>query len=174
MDAAAGAWIGAIGGVIGGLAAVGAWIVAIRANGKSAEANAIAGEATKTSREALALQARIDEREREFRDVSWRCGWQTDVEGNVAFLVLNDGLTEAKDVTLALNHNNQRVLRKLGNLRPGEEARYEVPDVATFTDEDGFTQVDQRIFDRTAYVIHWASPLGHVETISALGTNYFV
>lgn len=173
MAAEIGAWIGAIGGLVGGVGALGAWLVAIRANGKSAEANTIAREATKTSQEALALQARIDEREREYRDVSWRGGWEVDVVGNVSFVVYNDGLTQAKDVTLALNHSGYRVLRKLGDLDPGEEARFEVPDVETFTDEQGYTQVDQRLFDQTSWVMHWSSPLGHVESVSVLGTNYF-
>lgn len=55
--------------VVAVLAALGAVIAAVYAGG----ANRRADEANKTAARALDLQARIDARDREFREVMWEC-----------------------------------------------------------------------------------------------------
>lgn len=144
MDGAIGAWIGAIGGVIGGIGAVGAWIVAIRANGRAAEAN-------RTSREALDLQSRIDQREREYRNVEWTA--THDRSGG--FTLTNSGLTDATQVTLVMRNFAGSERHDLGDIPAQSSVSVQSAAAAAWMRE-----AESSMPLSPPYFVHWSSPLG--------------
>ena len=161
------ALIGVIAGAIGSVGGVGAWIVAMRANRRADRANTLVDEANSTAKAALDLQARIDEREREYRDVVLWGEWANRPGGDeleAVFVVRNDGLTTACSVTLALSHNGIRECHDLGDIYAQEEVRVTISS-DTWIDENGRERIDQRVFDRTGYRLHWSSLLGQVSSV---------
>lgn len=139
------AWLGAAGGVLGAVGAVGAWIVAIRANGRAAEAN-------RTSREALDLQSRIDQREREYRHVEWTAEYN----GGAGFTLTNSGLTDATQVTLVLRHLEEPDERHdLGDIPA--QGSVSVDSVAAAAWMSGAAST---LPTSPPYFVHWSSPLG--------------
>lgn len=76
-------WIGAIGGIGGVLVAIGALIVASRANARSSEANRIA-------QRALERESLVDERQREFRAVEWDARILNDQDDDPSFFELRN------------------------------------------------------------------------------------
>lgn len=134
------------------LMAIGSFIVAVLAYRRSSE--------------AAALQSRIDEREREFREVSWHTGWRGDIEQDqtVILRLENTGLTSAVQVTLVLEMQGGDQAFHMGDIPAGDFA-----DAHPRTDLKGpvgaaFLALSG---NGVAFRVHWSSPLGQVGTFSS-------
>lgn len=144
-------WVGAVGGVVGVLVAIGALIVAIAANIRSSEANRI-------SRKAFDRESLIDDRQREFRAVAWEASVDNDeTTGSLAFELRNVGDTQAVAVTVVLHLFQDRETYKLGDI-PARGA-------AKITSEGlihWMRRARERDFFHPGFRVHWSSPLGQV------------
>jgi hypothetical protein len=127
-------------------------------------ANDRADVANRTAREALDLQARVDAREREYRDVSWRSSF----DHGRGFTLTNDGLTDAHRVTLILYGDQDRELHRLGDIRAGQSA----------TVQSRLASVWMREYERSMplappFMTHWSSPLGVASQYSARAVTLY-
>jgi hypothetical protein len=146
-------WIGALAGAVGTLIAIGAWIVALVANSRSKEANRIA-------RNALEIESRVDERQREFRAVEWDAIVMAD-ETPLEFELRNTGDTPAVSVTIVLHLGKERETHELGNIAAKSGAK---------VTSDKFVAWMTEAFDHEVvnpgYRVHWSSPLGQVSDVT--------
>lgn len=119
-----------------------------------------AHKSRKRADEALDHQKRLDEREREFRDVQWRPSFFTGPDAPVSFVLRNDGLTDACGVTVVVHDAPPGVttVRRCDRLAPGESVSVELDYTAAQRDK-------LRIGTTPHHVVHWSSPLGHPEQI---------
>jgi len=143
--------------VVAVLAAVGAVVAAFYAGG----ANRRADEANRTAARALDLQARIDAREREFREVEWDCDYAIDHADRLVFRVKNTGHTNACQVTVVFwaPSGGYEIARPVGDIAAGESSG-----VSFETDMKGQIALEAMLLQDTGYRLHWSSPLGQVET----------
>lgn len=156
MDGDLSAWVGAVGGAIGAIGGVGAWIVAIRANGRSERANGIAESAATTADKAYDLQARVDARAQEYRDVQWRGEWVEVDPDQGYFRLRNVGHTAARSVTVVvagLSAGEPERLWSFDHIDPGEYG--EAPLGAQLRDV-----LDEYLSSSPVFEVHWTSPLG--------------
>ncbi|WDH77916.1 hypothetical protein PTQ19_10320 [Microbacterium esteraromaticum] len=134
------------------------FVVAVLAVAASGFSLWYARAANITSDKALDLQAGIDAREREFRDVVWKGSYETAEDNSVVFALTNVGLTPAKQVTLVFTHNQERRAHSLGDIAVNGTA------TATFTTEmTGGLAVELMLFTDPPFFVHWSSPAGQVE-----------
>lgn len=146
-------WVGAGAGVAGAIVAVVAVFVAGNANRRATEANEIAER-------ALDLEARVDERQREFRAVEWRL--RADQQDGRYFLRLwNIGYTEACNVTLVLFLDPDSEVHALGKVYPGERGRIESPLISEWLTDAAAHEVVH-----PGFRVHWSSPLGYVSDVT--------
>lgn len=157
-------WIGAIGGAVGVFVALGALIVAARANARSSEANLIAAR-------AVEMEARIDERQREFRSVDWSARVTEGADSDsFVFELRNDGDTDACSATVVLRlypHETHAV----GDV----PAKGSVSLTSERLDEWMRGAIEHEMV-QPGFRIHWSSPLGHPseETVSAKSVGDFI
>jgi hypothetical protein len=148
-------WIGSIAGVAGAIVAVGAMLVAGRANTRSSEANRIA-------QTALEMESRVDERQREFRAVEWDAG-VTDGESELfsSFELNNVGDSVAKSVTVVLHLNPDRETHELGDI-PAKGAKKITSQGLT----RWMREAREHDVVHPGFRVHWSSPLGEVSDVS--------
>lgn len=132
-------------------------------------ANQRADEANRQSEEALDHEKRLDDREREFRSVSWRGSLATPPDGPVTFELVNAGLTEARDVVLVVHESHL-----------GEVARFDFERIcggdrkSVDLNYRSDARARREIGWDPAYTVHWASPLGHASRVeSPEGSVFF-
>lgn len=130
--------------LVAALAAGASALYALGANRQAAVANQRASE-------ALELQHRIDDREREFRDVAWESSWHE----ATGFTLRNVGLTDAHHVTLVLHDAHDSERHDLGLVAAGQSVDVDSPRVASW-------MVAMREFLPLGpgYLVHWSSRLG--------------
>lgn len=128
-------------------------------------ANARADEANRVATAALDLQARIDSREREYRDVTWSASYKRDV----GFTLTNEGLTEAREVVLVLHGGNERELHRVGDVAHGQSATV-VSRVAAEWMRDNEASMPLA----PAFTAHWSSPLGVADRHYSPPTGLFI
>ncbi|RBO70878.1 hypothetical protein DSP71_19430 [Microbacterium sp. H6] len=148
--------------VVALVAALGAAVAALYAGG----ANRRADEANRTAEKALDLQARIDAREREFREVMWECDYALDDADNIVFRVQNTGFTDARQATAVFwaPNGTHEIVRAVGDVAAGAFA-----DVRVETEMRGQSAVEVLLLMDTPWRMHWSSPLGHAETFKYSG-----
>lgn len=132
-------------------------------------ANQRADEANRQAEAALDHEKRLDEREREFRSVSWRGHLATPPDGPVTFELINGGLTEARDVVLVVHesHLGEAARFDFERISGGERKSVEL----TYRSE-AHTRRD--IGWNPAYTVHWVSPLGHASRVENPESNVFL
>lgn len=154
-------WISGGAAVSSVVVAVGALVVAWKANRRSAEANAQSVVANERAREALDLQRLIDERAREFSDVRWELTVDREWSGGrftgVAFR--NVGLTPARDVTFIIEVEGWATADVFiaAEVHPGYAAGFTSKAAGFWMEEN-----ESLIPLWPAYRVHWSSPLGNV------------
>lgn len=153
--------ITAIGGVVAAAGAVGAWVVAMRANRRADAANV-------TAERALDLQSRIDAREREYRAVRWKGEWDLDDAGRIVFRLTNTGHTPACSVTAVVTRDGDDVVRELGDVAAGAHG-----DVRISTQMTGQAAVEVLRRQDTPFEVHWSSPLGAPKTYRYPGLQLY-
>lgn len=149
-------WISGLAAVASAGVAIGALVVAARANQRSDIANEQAAIANRRAGEALDLQRRVDEREREFRRVAWTAGWIHDDSRDMsAFTIVNSGLTKACSVTLVLDGPSGLKAFAVGDIAPGQSRR-------VFPEESLKAAFVASTLELQSYPweVHWSSPLG--------------
>lgn len=110
------------------------------------------------SKDALALQSRIDERDREFRAVEWDTSVASKVDGVATKYVLtNVGDSDAKSVTTVLHLNPDREVHHLGDIPAKHSVTITSPRFTDWMRE----AVEHEVVNPSARV-HWSSPLGQV------------
>lgn len=146
--------------VVAVFAAIAALLAAVYAGG----ANRRADEANRTAERALDLQARIDAREREFREVDWECGYAIDESESVVFRVKNTGHTDACQVTVIFSApgGSHEIAQALGDIAVGAEKV-----VSVDTEMSGQSAVEVLLLQDTQWRLHWSSPLGFAETFKS-------
>ena len=145
-------WIGAIAGSVGALMAIGAFVVSILANLRSTDANRIA-------RNALEIESRVDERQREFRAVDWDAVVTADEE-SLVFELRNVGDTPAVSVTIVLQLGKERDTHALGDISPKASVKVTSDNFAAW-----MTGALEHDFVHPGYRVHWSSPLGQVSDV---------
>lgn len=136
--------------VVAALALIASFASALYALG----ANRRADEANRTAKAALDLQSRIDEREREYRDVDWTADW----DEQTGFALANSGLTDATHVTLIMRGFHGAERHDLGDIPAGGSVAVESVAAAAWIDEN-----KQSMPLSPPYLVHWSSPLGVAE-----------
>ncbi|MBD8219667.1 hypothetical protein IFU40_13595 [Microbacterium sp. CFBP 13617] len=141
-------------------------VIAVVAVGVAAVSAVIALVANMRSKDALDLQTRIDERQREFELVRWSASWNALAPDSAPTVWLrNTGLTPAVDVTLLVRTYVDEKLFRFDRVEPGEkvEAVFAAPDAA----HAAFHFVRD-----SACRVHWSSPRGNVhDTDSAIKSS---
>lgn len=141
-------WIAAASAVV----AVGSLVAALVANLRA--------------KDAVRLQQRIDEREREFRQVSWRSAWRGDIapDESVVFRLENTGLTDARGVTLVVNMQGGQQAFRLGDIAAGgaAEARPQTSLVGPVA-----AAALALWGNGVGFGVHWSSPLGQVDSFES-------
>ncbi|WP_162893188.1 hypothetical protein [Microbacterium halotolerans] len=148
---------------------IAAFVVAVVAAGAATVMAFLAHGANKRAQEALDHERRLDERHREFRDVSWHGKLARGDGRQPEFRLKNTGLTEAQDVVLLI------VLLRDGTVRAdfprvgaGEVVRVSLVGKGTEL------ALEEQLHDgESPYRVHWASPKGHVDDRRFDGTSYF-
>lgn len=139
-------------------------ILAMAAAGASAliakGANTRADTANARAREALDLQKRIDDREREFRDVRWRGSVERHHgDGPDEFRLANEGLTQAESVVLVIEYSDRpREDYHLGTVGAGEWKGVRSEGLAGWMSA---VVVSMPVYP--GFTVHWSSPLGQVQ-----------
>lgn len=140
-------------------------VLAVLAAGASAlyarGANTRADTANERAADALDLQKRIDDRQREFRLVRWSASWDPLAAADTPTVWLrNTGLTPAVDVTLLVKTFVDEKMFRFERVEPGEkvEAIFGAPDAA----HAAFHFVRDSVCR-----VHWSSPRGEVHEIDA-------
>lgn len=146
-------WIGAVAGAVGALIAIGALIVAMVANSRSTKANRIA-------QNALEIDSRVDERQREFRAVDWDAAVMAD-ETPLEFELTNVGDTPAVSVTIVLHLGKERETHALGDIPAKTGAKVTSDRFIAW-----MTEAFDHEFVHPGYRVHWSSPLGQVSDIT--------
>ncbi|MGV2983799.1 hypothetical protein ACNPNP_08825 [Microbacterium sp. AGC85] len=163
------AWLGAIGGAVGAIGGVGAWIVAIRANGRSERANGLAESANDTAAKAFDLQARVDARAQEFRDVRWEGAYVEVSPDQGVFRLTNVGHTVACDVTIVLDPAESGDTERVWHFDRVEPTQHEDGPLGAQKDD----VLDQYIRTRAGFEVHWISPMGASGQYSQRGQQIF-
>lgn len=144
-------------------------VLAVVASGASAlyalGANRRADEANRTARAALDLQARIDEREREYRDVDWEAEWHPET----GLTITNSGLTDANHVTAVLRGPLGTERHDLGDLRSGESATIDSAVASAWMKEN-----KRSMPSSPPFFVHWSSPLGVAEDRDVTSRSLFM
>jgi hypothetical protein len=110
------------------------------------------------AKEALALQSRIDEREREFRAVEWDTSVPLKVDGVATeFILTNVGDSDARSVTAVLHLNPDREVHHVGDIPAKHSVTITSPQFTDWMRE----AVEHEVVNPSARV-HWSSPLGQV------------
>lgn len=153
-------WFSGIATLVAALVAMGALVVAIRANRRADAANAHAAEANAQAAEALALQHQVDARAREFRDVTWAMGWSpwTPADCPPQLQLRNGGTTHARAVTVLLSTPTHQELLTAGDIDAGDVVLMDVHDGKLGPGGNHIELVRDAI-----YRVHWTSPLGFAE-----------
>ncbi|WP_454117854.1 hypothetical protein [Microbacterium lacticum] len=127
-------------------------------------ANRRADVANARAEEALDLQRRIDEREREFRDVHWGISWSpwTKPTEKPAVQLTNAGLTTARNVTLVLTLPTMQQALNVGTVEPGETRTLDIDYPKLGPAHDHIELIRDPLWR-----IHWSSPLGHPDETKA-------
>lgn len=137
--------------VLAVLAAGGSLLYAKGANDRADVANARAEE-------AIDLQKRIDERDREFRAVEWDANVANQVNGVVTEYVLtNAGDSDAMSVTVVLYLNPDREVHHVGDIAARQSVTITSPLFIQWMRE----AVEHEVVTPGARV-HWSSRLGQV------------
>ncbi|MEV8360295.1 hypothetical protein [Microbacterium sp. NPDC076895] len=125
-------------------------------------ANRRADVANARAEEALDLQRRIDEREREFRDVQWAISWSpwTKQTEKPAVQLTNAGLTTATNVTLVLTLPTMQQVLNVGTVEPGETRTLDIEYPKVGPAHDHIELIRDPLWR-----VHWSSPLGHPDEI---------
>lgn len=126
---------------------------------RATAANELAVEANRVAGEALAHEARVDARQREYRFVAWELSYEYDSTAPAVFVLRNIGDTDAETVTVVLRFDPERELHKPGGIAAGASARIPATGAAQQWMRDGAE------FDVLApgFKVHWSSPLGQVD-----------
>ncbi len=135
----------------------------MKSNAIASAANQLADAANKRADEAHDLQRRIDEREREFRDVTWSIGWSPweHPTGMPAVEVSNTGLTAARQVTLVVVLPRGQQAIEVGDVGPGETRTFAIQ-----YGRRGPAHKHIELIRDVKYRLHWSSPLGHPDEVS--------
>ncbi|MBZ4485826.1 hypothetical protein LQ938_10410 [Microbacterium sp. cx-55] len=169
-------WVAVIAGGVSALVAVVAVVVAVAANRRASTANALAAKANGIAEaanriavaanlradEAHDLQRLVDDREREFRDVSWRVSWSPweHESGMPALQLTNTGLTPARQVTLVIILPRSQQAIDVGDVAPDQTRT-----LAIQYGRPGPAHQHIELIRDPVYRIHWSSPLGHPEEV---------
>lgn len=140
-------------------------VLAVFAAGASAfyarGANSRADTANARAAEALDLQRRIDERQREFELVRWSASWNPLAPDNTPTVWLrNTGLTPAVDVTLLVKTFVDEKLFHFDRVDPGGKVE------AVFGAPDAVNAAFHFVRESMCRV-HWSSPHGNVHDTDA-------
>jgi hypothetical protein len=147
-------WLSGAAAVVSALVAVGALIVAALANRRADEANTHAQVANERARNAYNLQVRIDDRDREFRMVSWGVEPGDDDEAR-SITITNVGLSEARSVTMVVFLGGDHEVVEFPVLRKGDSVTVSSPRMQAWLKAAWEYEVLT-----PKVMVHWSSPLG--------------
>lgn len=132
-------------------------------------ANVRASEANRTAERALDLQARLDDREREFREVRWKGEYDLNEARQPLFRLTNVGMTHARSVTLVVAvPGKPNSAYALGDIDSGASA-----DLLVGEDPMDRDAIELMLFTDDPWRVHWSSPLGHADTYRHVGRQVF-
>lgn len=156
--------------IAGFVVAVVASLVAVASAWFALGANRRADTADTRATEAVDLQRRIDEREREFRSVSWHGAWEAPTEPDAVplFQLTNTGLTDASGVTLVLEMPRGAQAYNLGDLPHGDHRT-----APLHTNMRGPAAPAVLELHGLQYEVHWSGPLGQVDRYQHAGHQIF-
>lgn len=120
-----------------------------------------AHKSRKRADEALDHQRRLDERDREFRDVVWRGALLSPPDASAGFELTNGGMTEAQSVVLVVHASKFGEAERFdfGYIRGGERVEVQMP----YGEIHG-----RREFGwNPGFTVHWVSPLGYAARFEA-------
>lgn len=147
-------WLSGAAAVVGALVAILALVVATLANRRADEANTHAQVANERARNAYNLQVRIDDRDREFRMVSWGVE-PGDDDGARSITITNVGLSDARSVTMVLFLSDDHEVVECPVIRKGESVTVSSPRLSAWLEAAWEYEVLT-----PKVMVHWSSPLG--------------
>lgn len=158
-------WLSGAAAAVSALVAVGALIFAMLANRRANEANTHAQVANERARNAYNLQVRIDDRDREFRMVSWGVEPKDD-DGARSIAITNVGLSEARSVTMVLFLSDDHEVVESPVLRKGESVTVSTPRLSAWLKAAWEYEVLT-----PKVMVHWSSPLGKASHATVNGKD---